>query len=350
MKPDPGRVRGRIERLCRQPIAERPLREAVLEQLRSVLGFPYYAWLLTDPETWVGTAPLAEVPAPAELPELIRAKYQARLHRWTSLPPGRWVSWATAPASALEAEWPRRLRGYRVTDVASVSLRDRYGSWAFLDLWRCGGARPVFSPAELAWLSVLTGSLTSAVRRAQAATFRLSPASTAITEASVLVLTDDLHPASRTPAAETQLRRLLPTAPEQPPIPAAAYNVAAQLLAVEQGVDDRPARVRAHLAGSTWISVRASRLAGTDGSGAAGIAVTLEPMTRHERVELYARACGLSVRERQLLHELVRGADTAALAETMAISELTVQDHLKSIFAKAGVGTRYALITRASGG
>src|ERR1700689_1704053 len=48
-------------------------------------GFDAYAWLLTDPETEVGSAPLADVPCLPELPRLIRLKYLTTLNRWTEL-------------------------------------------------------------------------------------------------------------------------------------------------------------------------------------------------------------------------------------------------------------------------
>jgi hypothetical protein len=42
---------------------DRTLRRDVLEQVRRTVPFDAFAWMLTDPETTVGTAPLAEVPA-----------------------------------------------------------------------------------------------------------------------------------------------------------------------------------------------------------------------------------------------------------------------------------------------
>jgi hypothetical protein len=47
----------------------------VLAVLRLAIGFDAYVWLLTDPETLVGSAPLADVPCLPELPRLIRLKY-----------------------------------------------------------------------------------------------------------------------------------------------------------------------------------------------------------------------------------------------------------------------------------
>src|SRR5260370_29451137 len=66
-------------------LGDRQLRRQALEVLRDVIDFGAYAWLLTDPVTAVGTAPLAEVPCATELPALIKAKYATPVNRWTAL-------------------------------------------------------------------------------------------------------------------------------------------------------------------------------------------------------------------------------------------------------------------------
>ena len=48
----------------------RTLRLDLLAEIRRVVAFDAYAWLLTDPETSVGSAPLADVPCLPELPRL----------------------------------------------------------------------------------------------------------------------------------------------------------------------------------------------------------------------------------------------------------------------------------------
>ena len=52
----------RIRGICERDLDERSLRQAVLAELRLGIPFDAYAWLLTDPETNVGSAPLAEIP------------------------------------------------------------------------------------------------------------------------------------------------------------------------------------------------------------------------------------------------------------------------------------------------
>jgi DNA-binding CsgD family transcriptional regulator len=130
---------------------------------------------------------------------------------------------------------------------------------------------------------------------------------------------------------------------------AGAYNVAAQLLAVEAGVDDRPAWARVHLGGGRWLTMRAARL-GAGGSAGGDIAVTIEPCAPDDRAALFARAVGLSAREEELLDLVLEGRDTREVAARMFPSAHTVQDHLKSIFAKTGTASRRALVASARGG
>ena len=112
-----------------------------------------------------------------------------------------------------------------------------------------------------------------------------------------------------------------------------------QLLAVERGVDDHRPMARIHLTGGDWVTLRAARIE-------EGIAVTIEASTSAERLDLFCRSANLSVRETELVELLATGADTASVAQDMFVSPHTVQDHLKSIFAKTGASSRRALLAR----
>jgi len=79
------------------------------------------------------------------------------------------------------------------------------------------------------------------------------------------------------------------------------------------------------------------------------IAVTMERSSPAERLDLFSRACGLtSAREAELFGHLATGAHTRRIAESMFLSELKVQDHLKAIFAKTGAPKRSVLLARAT--
>lgn len=328
-----------VESLCGTARDARSLRLGLLEEFRRRVRFDAYAWLLTDPVSMVATSPIADVPCLPELPKLIRLKYATPVNRWTT---------QSTPVATLHAGtggqldrsdlWRDLLADHGVTDVASVVFGDRANCWAFLDLWRVGG---VFTDPETRILEQWAPVVTDALRRCVAATFAqdVTERPGGVAEPVVLLLTGDLDVRAQTPATERYLRTLVPPDGPRPPVPAAAYNVGAQLLAAERGVDDRPPMARVHLAGNDWVTLRAARIDD-------GVAVTIETSTAAERLDLFCRSAGLSVRETELVELLATGADTTSVAQHMFVSPHTVQDHLKSIFAKTGTSSRRELLAR----
>src|SRR5713226_8695300 len=241
-----GRSRERVVRICESAGDSRTVRLQLLEEIRQVVSFDAYAWLLTDPETSVGSAPLADVPCLPELALLIRLKYLTEVNRWTTLhgAPVALLQEATGGDPSRSLLWRDLLAGYDIGDVASLVFRDRFGCWGFLDLWRSG--RPArFSSAEAAYLASVTGPVTTALRRSQAATFAPGTSREARRVGPVVqLLSPGLDVLGQTPQTAEYLRILVPPADGHAPIPASAYNVAAQLLAVESGVDQNPPSAR----------------------------------------------------------------------------------------------------------
>lgn len=323
------------------------MRGAIVGALRGVLHFDWYAWLLTDPVTEVGSAPVAEAPSLSDLPRLIRAKYLTEVNRWTSMvAPIASLHRTTGGELERSLVWREVLCDYGVVDVASLVFRDPRGCWAWLDLWRTDGAP--FDQVELDLLQEIVAPVTTSLRRAQALTFVSDVPAMPRGGPAVLVLTPALEVTAQTPETETYLRTLVPPGGAQPPVPAGAYNVAAQLLAVETGVDLHPAVARLHLRDGLWLAFRAARAEGAAGADAQ-IAVTIEPATPTERRDVFARSHDLTPRETELLEHLAQGGDTRAIAASLHLSEHTVQDHLKSIFAKTGTNNRRTLLARVSG-
>ena len=152
-----------------------------------------------------------------------------------------------------------------VTDVASSVFADRFGCWAWLDLWRCGGT---FTAAEVALLRDLTGPLTEGIRPAQARTFVEDAEPLELAGPAVVLLDAELRRGQPDRHRRTALRELNPPG-EEPipdPIPAAALNVAAALLAAEAGVPVGPAWSRVHLGAGRWVTLRAERMTGASTS------------------------------------------------------------------------------------
>jgi DNA-binding CsgD family transcriptional regulator len=345
------RSRERVVRICDSATDARTLRLRLLEEIRRAVGFDAYAWLLTDPETSVGSAPLADVPCLPELPRLIALKYLTGINRWTSLhAPVGLLQEATGGDRSRSLLWQDLLRRYGVSDVASLVFRDRFGCWGLLDIWRSGTSER-FGQADAAFLGNIAGPVTSALRRSQAHAFEGGSGSRGTRRPGpvVLLLSPALEVLRQTPETQEYLRILVPPADDRPPIPASAYNVAAQLLAVEAGIDTNPPWARVHMSDGVWVTLRAARIGSAGAIADSDIAVTIEETTPPERVTLFARASGLSARESELLSHLVTGADTRELAGRMFLSEHTVQDHLKSIFAKTSTHSRRTLLSRVLG-
>lgn len=341
-----GAVRA-ISEACVSLDDDRALRQAILDEIRRVIAVDAYAWLLTDPVTEVGCAPMADVPLP-DLPPLIRLKYLTSVNRWTGLQApaaGLWSATSGHPEESLV--FRDLLRGCGITDVASVVFRSRSGCWGFLDLWRMQGT---YSGADLAFLVAISAPVTRALQGCQAATFRFAASPVARTGPIVLVMSPVLEVRAQTAETDEYLRLLVPPGPDGRPIPAGAYNVAAQLLAREAGVDDHPASARVHLEGGTWVTLRAARIGDEEDASERDIAVTIELTASAQRLEVFGRASALSAREMTLLGHLVNGSDTRTIAKAMFVSQNTVQDHLKSIFSKTGTSSRRVLLARAAGG
>ena len=302
------------------------------------MEFNWYAWVLTDPATSVGVDPLADIPDPSAIAATIRLKYLTPLNRWTTLDKP-----ATLGSRAGESRlWREVQAAHGVVDVASIPLRDRFGCWGFLDLW---STKP-YAAEVPALLSEVAPQLTHAMRLVRAKSFHLAGDQAAPSnQPLVLVFGEDLTILDQAQGSQEWLRLLLPQPDGTTPIPACALNVAAQLLAQEAGIDDNPPMARMPLPRGPWVTLRASWLEPRH-----AIAVTLEWTTAPERLELFGRTHGLSAQENQLLGILATGADTATAAGHLHLSPHTVQDHLKSVFAKTGDHSRRELLARALGG
>jgi DNA-binding CsgD family transcriptional regulator len=343
------RAAERIEAVCRSAEDATILRIAVLDVLREVCSFEAYTWLLTDPETCVGAAPYAEVPCFSELTTLIRLRYASRFNRWTSLHGATSVHLPDhlPPTGSRVMDWCSFVSGYGVSDIATVVFRDRFGCWGWLDLWRTNSTGR-FDEAEVGFLSAICDAVTSGLRRCQASTFLRRAEPLNLSGPAVLRLSPALDVLEMTSQTREYLVALVPPAPGQSPVPASAYNVSAQLLAVEAGVDAHSPLARVHVRAGRWVTLRAARFE-QSGVADSDIAVTFEEISPGDRVNVFARCHGMTARESEVLALLVTGADTREMSARMFVSEHTVQDHLKSIFAKTACHSRPAVVSRALG-
>lgn len=145
---------------------------------------------------------------------------------------------------------------------------------------------------------------------------------------------------SATPAALALLERLA-WGPAGEPVglaPAAAAAARLRSSGLENIV------LRACTRDGEWLVLRAGGY--DDQHPPRRVAMTIERAQPPEIVSLMAAAYGLTARECQVLLLSLRGETRNEMARTLHISPYTVQDHLKSIFAKAGVNSRRSLVAR----
>jgi DNA-binding CsgD family transcriptional regulator len=159
--------------------------------------------------------------------------------------------------------------------------------------------------------------------------------------AGVAVLAPDNTITSANPAARMWLSELRESSPGHP-LPPVVTAVASRARSIAGRARAAAiARARVRTASGRWLLVRGATL-GDDAD--AQTAVILEPARPHELGPLIADAYGLTDRERTVTQLVAYGLATSAIAARLHLSPWTVQDHLKSIFEKVGVGTRGELI------
>jgi DNA-binding CsgD family transcriptional regulator len=345
-------VTEQVRRRCRDYAGdERSLRIALVEEIRQRVLFRAHVWALIDPETEVATAPLATVPEAlmVQLPGVVRRRYLTTVNRWDRMDAPVASLYQATDGDPSQSLLHREVLGSAgIGDIASIVFRDRFGIWAFLDLWRFDTDSP-FTDEELALLADDVATITEALRRCQSRSFDEPSRTPPRPGPAVLFLSPELEVRGQTPETDGYLRALLPPEVDRQPVPAGAYNVAAALLAHEAGIHRHPPVARVRLVAGLWLTFRAARVDSDRPAAERDIAVTIELTSPAERRVLYARSHGLTARETEVLERLALGADTRTLARELFLSEHTVQDHLKSIFAKTNTRNRRTLLSRVAG-
>jgi DNA-binding CsgD family transcriptional regulator len=155
------------------------------------------------------------------------------------------------------------------------------------------------------------------------------------------------------PAGEVQLvtepARALMAALRGPALRDADERPPGALLAVAAHARQAAREGRAHPGavaiptGSGYVTVHAAL---PEGHAGGDVALVLERAPSPQATALRLEAHGVTEREREVAALLARGLTNVAIAERLVLSPYTVQDHIRSLFDKTGVGSRQELVAR----
>lgn len=292
-------------------------------------------WATIDPQTLVVGSMTSgrQRLDPLYEPLLAEAEYAAdEPHQFAALAQRRQP---TAQSSELSEEDRRRSR--RMNGVWRPLGLDHELRLMFLVGGACWGAAGLvrsgrqFGGREVEFLAAIGPSLASLTRSAVRSEVRNPHRSAG---SAIVVLSAGGRPTAMTAGARYWQDRFDEIAPRR-------FSVMMAIMVTgARGSDPRPFRARVRDGRGSWVVLEAEALIGSD-DGA--VAVSVEPAAGDEMVALLMAAYGLSAREQAVCREVLAGRSTTEAADRLFISANTVQDHLKSVFAKVGVRSRGGL-------
>jgi DNA-binding CsgD family transcriptional regulator len=338
---NPDRLKREFQLLVARGLREAEIRREVMDRLLRVV--PADGWVMqnVDPETMlVNDCTFSPGVDPEFAPAFYEIEYGApdfAKHDTLARGPRR-----GAVLSAETMQAPSRSRRYRrVLEPQGFAHELRLAPvsgdtpWAFIDLYRRPDRRD-FDADELRTLLAAQKALARALGAAVASTFsesiRARPASRR--PATILITRTGQLVCRAGPVAEYFEALRSPTHPEMP-IPASILSIA---LAAMCRRDRAPVHMRVLSQTHGWYSMDAATLEGDPGVG--DIAITIQPARGSELVGLRMRMLGFTPGERRICELVLAGASTKLIATQLSLSPYTIQDRLKSVFAKAQVGSR----------
>lgn len=334
-------------RLCHSGLDSRAAGREVLRAVRRLMPVDAAFFATADPETLLFTGAWPEEPLNSATHLFLDNEFgRSDVNKFAALATsGRHV------ASLDEATRRERRASPRYRDIMRpLGLGDELRAalvadgrcWGYLCLHR-EDDHTGFAAAEAAALARLAPHIAYALRSATLLHGSCGVPGQA-QRPGVVLLAEDLSVVAITREAEQLLSLIEHCEPNRLPLPTAVYAVAARLRAIERG---NPAgsmlpSTRIATRAGWWLNVHASRLNGP--SDPHQLVVILEPVEPRALVPLILSAHGLTAREAEVARLVLRGRATHAIADTLHISQHTVQDHLKSVFDKTGVRSRRDLI------
>jgi DNA-binding CsgD family transcriptional regulator len=338
------------------------LLEKVGAEIARTMDYDAAMWFGVDPSTLLATAP-SRIEGHLD-PGYCEPFWHGEFHDQDAVL-YRDLARAPVPAAALRSATdgnPLRSRRYRsfvapqgYDDELRVVFRTGGATWGMASFFRSRG-RPPFAPEDVALLSVVSGTVGTALRMQAASGSTPWPVS-ANAPGLMLFDRDDVLISANAEAADW-LSRAYGEAPRDGwmevlserrgddlrlPFPTVPLLVRAR--AVSAGRDPGPARLRQRDRRGRWLVLHASVMPGTP-AGDEAVAVVVEPAKSAEIAPIVMRAYGLTTREGAVVRLVARGLSAPEIASEMYLSPHTVRDYLKTVYDKTGVSSRGELVAK----
>lgn len=214
--------------------------------------------------------------------------------------------------------------------------------WGALAFFRSEG--DPFTEADVEFASTLSTVLANGFRSGLLTSAAVRSAGEPSPGPAVIIVDQHNHLSQVSVGAEERLRQVIVSEHSAGPLGTVAALVASARRYAKGEVSVMP-RSRLRLADGRWVVLQASPMAGRDGV-TGDVVVTIEDARPPEIVPLLVEAFGLTPRERDVTQLVLQGVETKDIAAALNLSAYTVQDHLKSIFAKADVRSRRELMSK----
>ncbi len=307
-------------------------------RLRRHVQYAFAAWHTTDPSSLLSTScvVIGRDKNPADERFVYENEWRHDdVNKYADLAAGGQAVATLHEATGGRPETSRRhrelLRPLGMGDELRAGLLDHGSCWGTVTLYRQAAAGP-FPPGEVAAVREVAPLLGEAIRLAVLR--RATEAPREVPDGpGVLLLAEDGEITGATGPAE----RHLADVPDAAQLRSAVRALHARTTAAAAGRADALVRSRLRTRDGGWLVLHGS--ANPHG----GNVVVIERARPAELADVIVAAYGFTPREREVLAHVLRGAPTKAIAGAMGIKPYTVQDHLKSAFAKSGVNSRAEL-------
>ncbi|MFD1884400.1 helix-turn-helix transcriptional regulator [Paenibacillus wenxiniae] len=246
-------------------------------------------------------------------------------------------------------------------DELRVAMIYNKRCWGFLTLYRLDD-QLLFSPDEQQWITQLLPEMAAQLRIFSLSalqqihressnleihrddSFVSMPDPSPSAEKGIVLLSAQLELLSANRAATLWLDRLRQHENESVALwPRPIHTAALKLLHQSANITGYEESVQSYIpAHGYYVWMRANLVYTNDGNRQ--VMIELQSAPPEQLFRLQCEQFALTAREQQLIRQVMKGQSTRQIAAALHISTFTVQDHLKSIFAKTDTSSRRELI------